>query len=94
MILLIYTKEKELIQMKLVNQDNEIVICLATLESVKQALIWEYIDHLDNNVLVLENEIYDQEAVVKISDILQSIKFAETLEDLEEYIGDIGWKLV
>ena len=80
--------------MKLVNQDNEIVISLATLESVKQALIWEYIDHLDNNVLVLENEIYDQEAVVKISDILQSIKFAETLEDLEEYIGDIGWKLV
>ena len=80
--------------MKLLNQDNQIVISLATLESVKQALIWEYIDHLDNNVLVLENEIYDQEAVVKISDILQSIKFAETLEDLEEYIGDIGWKLV
>ena len=80
--------------MKLVNQEKEIVISLATLESVKQALIWEYIDHIDNNVLVLENEIYDQEAVVKISDILQSIKFAETLEDLEEYISDINWKLV
>ena len=92
MILLIYTKEKELIQMKLLNQDNEIVISLATLESVKQALILEYIDHIDNNIL--DNEIYDQEAVVSISETLQSIKFAETMEDLEEYIADINWKLV
>lgn len=92
MILLIYTKEKELIQMKLLNQDNEIVISLATLESVKQALIWEYIDHIDNNIL--DNEIYDQEAVVITSDTLQSIKFAETMEDLQEYIADINWKLV
>lgn len=80
--------------MKLLDQENNIVISIATLESVKHALIWEYIDHLDNNVLVLESEIYDTEAVVKISNILQSIKFAETMEDLEEYIGDIGWKLV
>jgi len=79
--------------MKLLNQENEIVISIATLESVKQALIWEYIDHLDNNVLVLESEIYDTEAVVKISNILQSIKFAETLEDLQEYISDINWKM-
>ena len=78
--------------MKLVNQDNEIVISLATLESVKQALIWEYIDHIDNNIL--DNEIYDQEAVVVTSETLQSIKFAETMEDLEEYIADINWKLV
>ena len=92
MILLIYTKEKELIQMKLLNQDNQIVISLATLESVKQALILEYIDHIDNNIL--DNEIYDQEAVVSISETLQSIKFAETMEDLEEYIADINWKLV
>ena len=92
MILLIYTKEKELIQMKLLNQDNQIVISLATLESVKQALIWEYIDHIDNNIL--DNEIYDQEAVVVTSETLQSIKFAETMEDLEEYIADINWKLV
>ena len=92
MILLIYTKEKELIQMKLLNQDNEIVISLATLESVKQALILEYIDHIDNNIL--DNEIYDQEAVVSISETLQSIKFAETMEDLQEYIADINWKLV
>ena len=78
--------------MKLVNQDNEIVISLATLESVKQALIWEYIDHIDNNIL--DNEIYDQEAVVITSDTLQSIKFAETMEDLQEYIADINWELV
>lgn len=78
--------------MKLLNQDNEIVISLATLESVKQALIWEYIDHIDNNIL--DNEIYDQEAVVITSDTLQSIKFAETMEDLQEYIADINWKLV
>ena len=78
--------------MKLVNQDNEIVISLATLESVKQALIWEYIDHIDNNIL--DNEIYDQEAVVVTSETLQTIKFAETMEDLEEYIADINWKLV
>ena len=79
--------------MKLLNQENKIVISIATLESVKHALIWEYIDHLDNNVLVLESEIYDTEAVVKISNILQSIKFAETLEDLQEYISDINWKM-
>ena len=78
--------------MKLVNQDNEIVISITTLESVKQALIWEYIDHIDNNIL--DNEIYDQEAVVSISETLQSIKFAETMEDLQEYIADINWKLV
>ena len=92
MILLIYTKEKELIQMKLVNQDNEIVISITTLESVKQALIWEYIDHIDNNIL--DNEIYDQEAVVVTSETLQAIKFADTMEDLQEYIADINWKLV
>ena len=78
--------------MKLVNQDNEIVISITTLESVKQALICEYIDHIDNNIL--DNEIYDQEAVVSISETLQSIKFAETMEDLQEYIADINWKLV
>ncbi|WDQ44025.1 hypothetical protein ESA2_CDS28 [Staphylococcus phage ESa2] len=92
MILLIYTKEKELINMKLLNQENQIVISIATLESVKQALIWEYIDHIDNNIL--GNKIYDTEAVVITSDTLQSIKFAETMEDLQEYISDINWKLV
>lgn len=80
--------------MKLLNQENKIVISITTLESVKHALIWEYIDHIDNNIWNGELEdTEDTEAVVKISDILQSIKFAETLEDLEEYIGDIGWKL-
>ncbi|AVX47375.1 hypothetical protein C5023_000245 [Staphylococcus phage vB_SauM_0414_108] len=92
MIILNYTKEKELIQMKLINRDNEIVISIATLESVKQALIWEYIDHLDNNIL--DSKIYDQEAVVVTSDTLQSIKFADTMEELEEYVNDIGWKLI
>ncbi|WOZ17325.1 hypothetical protein [Staphylococcus phage vB_SauM-V1SA09] len=78
--------------MKLINRDNEIVISIATLESVKQALIWEYIDHIDNNIL--GNEIHDTEAVVVTSKTLQTIKFAETLEDLQEYIADINWKLV
>ncbi|AJA42175.1 hypothetical protein [Staphylococcus aureus] len=78
--------------MKLLNQENQIVISIATLESVKQALIWEYIDHLDNNIL--GNKIYDTEAVVVTSETLQTIKFAETIEDLQEYIADINWKLV
>lgn len=78
--------------MKLLNQDNEIVISIATLESVKHALIWEYIDHIDNNIL--GNKLYDSEAVVITSETLQSIKFAETMEDLQEYIADINWKLV
>ncbi|QVD57982.1 hypothetical protein BT3_021 [Staphylococcus phage BT3] len=78
--------------MKLLNRDNEIVISIATLESVKQALIWEYIDHIDNNIL--GSEIYDTEAVVVTSKTLQSIKFADTMEDLQEYIADINWKLV
>ena len=83
---------KGVLKMKLVDQEKEIVISLATLESVKQALIWEYIDHIDNNIL--DNEIYDQEAVVVTSETLQTIKFADTMEDLEEYISDINWKLV
>lgn len=78
--------------MKLLNQENQIVISIATLESVKHALIWEYIDHLENNIL--DNEIYDTEAVVITSETLQSIKFADTIGELEEYISDIGWKLV
>ena len=80
--------------MKLLNQDNQILISLATLESVKHALIWEYIDHIDYNIWNGELDDEDTEAVVKISDILQSIKFADTMEDLEEYIADINWKLV
>ena len=78
--------------MKLLNQDNQIVISLATLESVKQALIWEYIDHIDNNIL--GNEIHDTRAVVVTSETLQTIKFADTMEDLQEYIADINWELV
>lgn len=78
--------------MKLLDQENNIVICLVTLESVKHALIWEYIDHIDYNIW--DNQLDDTEAVVSISETLQAIKFAETLEDLEEYISDINWKLV
>lgn len=78
--------------MKLLNRDNQTVVNTVTLENVKQALIWEYIDHLDNNIL--DSKIYDHRAIVVTSDTLQSIKFAETMEDLEEYIADINWKLV
>ncbi|WBF81135.1 hypothetical protein FMLHJGGC_00082 [Staphylococcus phage BSwM-KMM1] len=78
--------------MKLLNQENQIVISIATLESVKHALIWEYIDHIDYNIW--DNQLDDTEAVVSISETLQSIKFAETMEDLQEYIADINWKLV
>ena len=78
--------------MKLLNQENEIVISIATLESVKHALIWEYIDHIDYNIW--DNQLDDTEAVVSISETLQTIKFAETMEDLQEYIADINWKLV
>lgn len=81
-----------MIKMKLLNRDNEIVKEMVTFRDIKNALIWEYIDHLDNNIL--DNEIYDTEAVVITSDILQSIKFADTIEDLQEYISDINWKLV
>lgn len=80
--------------MKLLDQENNIVISLTTLNSVKHALIWEYIDHIDNNIWESELDDDGTEAVVKISDILQSIKFADTMEDLEEYISDINWKLV
>ena len=78
--------------MKLLNRDNEIVISLVTLESVKHALIWEYIDHIDNNIL--DDKLYDSEAVVVTSETLQTIKFANTMECLQEFISDIGWKLV
>ena len=78
--------------MKLLNAENQIVISIATLESVKHELIWEYIDHIDNNIW--NNQLDDTEAVVNISDTLQSIKFADTMEDLQEYIADINWKLV
>ena len=77
--------------MKLLNQENQIVISIATLESVKQALIWEYIDHLDNNIL--DDTIYDTSAIVVTSDILQSIKFANDLSELFQYVHYIGWEL-
>lgn len=93
MIILNYKlKEKEMMTMKLLNRDNEIVISLVTLESVKHALIWEYIDHIDNNIL--DDKLYDSEAVVVTSETLQTIKFANTMECLQEFISDIGWKLV
>ena len=78
--------------MKLLNRDNQTVVNTVTLENVKQALIWEYIDHLDNNIL--DSKIYDHRAIVVTTDTLQSIKFAETMEDLEEYVNDIGWELI
>ena len=76
--------------MKLLNQEKEIIISIATLESVKQALIWEYIDHLDNNIL--DDTIYDTSAIVVTSDILQSIKFANDLSELFQYVHYIGWE--
>lgn len=76
--------------MKLLNQENKIVISIATLESVKHALIWEYIDHLDNNIL--NGTIYDTSAIVVTSETLQSIKFANDLSELLEYVYDIGWE--
>ena len=76
--------------MKLFNQEKQIVISLVTLESVKQALIWEYIDHIDNNVL--NDTIYDTRAIVVTSDTLQSIKYANDLSELLQYVYDIGWE--
>lgn len=76
--------------MKLLNQENEIVISILTLESVKQVLIWEYIDHLDNNIL--DDTIHDTSAIVVTSKTLQSIKFANDLSELLQYVYDIGWK--
>ena len=76
--------------MKLFNQEKQIVISLVTLESVKQALIWEYIDHIDNNIL--NDTIYDTRAIVVTSDTLQSIKYANDLSELLQYVYDIGWE--
>ena len=76
--------------MKLLNQENKIVISIATLESVKHALIWEYIDHIDNNIL--DSTIYDTSAIVVTSETLQSIKYANDLSELLEYVYDIGWE--
>ena len=75
--------------MKLLNQENKIVISIATLESVKKALIWEYIDHIDNNIL--DDTIHDTSAIVVTSETLQSIKFANDLSELLEYVYAIGW---
>ena len=76
--------------MKLLNQEKQIVISIATLESVKQALIWEYIDHIDNNIL--DSTIHDTSAIVVTSDTLQSIKYANDLSELLEYVHNIGWE--
>ena len=76
--------------MKLLNRDNQTVVSTVTLENVKQALIWEYIDHLDNNIL--DDTIYDTSAIVVTSDILQSIKFANDLSELFQYVHYIGWE--
>jgi len=77
--------------MKLLNRDNQTVVSKVTLENLKHALIWEYLDHLDNNIL--DGTIHDTNAIVVTSETLQTIKFAETFEDLQEYISDINWKL-
>ena len=76
--------------MKLLNRDNQTVVSTVTLENVKQALIWEYIDHIDNNIL--NGTIYDTSAIVVTSETLQSIKFANDLSELLEYVCDIGWE--
>ena len=76
--------------MKLLNRDNQTVVSTVTLENVKQALIWEYIDHIDNNIL--NGTIYDTSAIVVASETLQSIKFANDLSELLEYVYDIGWE--
>ena len=76
--------------MKLLNRDNQTVVSTVTLDSVKQALIWEYIDHIDNNIL--NDTIHDTSAIVVISDTLQSIKYANDLSELLEYVYDIGWE--
>ena len=76
--------------MKLLNRDNQTVVSTVTLDSVKQALIWEYIDHIDNNIL--DSTIYDTSAIVVTSETLQSIKYANDLSELLEYVYDIGWE--
>ena len=76
--------------MKLLNRDNQTVVSTVTLENVKQALIWEYIDHIDNNIL--NGTIYDTSAIVVTSETLQSIKFANDLSELLKYVYDIGWE--
>ena len=76
--------------MKLLNRDNQTVVSTVTLENVKQALIWEYIDHIDNNIL--NSTIHDTSAIVVTSDTLQSIKYANDLSELLEYVYDIGWE--
>ena len=76
--------------MKLLNRDNQTVVSTVTLENVKQALIWEYIDHIDNNIL--DSTIYDTSAIVVTSETLQSIKYANDLSELLEYVYDIGWE--
>ena len=76
--------------MKLLNRDNQTVVSTVTLDSVKQALIWEYIDHIDNNIL--DSTIYDTSAIVVTSETLQSIKYANDLSELLEYVYDTGWE--
>ena len=76
--------------MKLVNRDGQVVIDEVTLDNVKYKLLQEYVDHIDNNIL--DNKIHDINAIISISDILQSIKYARSLEELVEYVRDIGWK--
>ena len=76
--------------MKLLNRDNQTVVSTVTLDSVKQALIWEYIDHIDSNIL--DSTIYDTSAIVVTSETLQSIKYANDLSELLEYVYDIGWE--
>lgn len=74
--------------MLLLNQHNDIVVKNVDFEIVQKALIFEYIDHIDYNIS--DSTIYDIEAIVIISDILQSIKFANDLTELQEYINNIG----
>ena len=76
--------------MKLVNRDGQVVIDEVTLDNIKYELLQEYVGHIDNNIL--DNKIHDINAIISISDILQSINHAKSLMELVGYVKDIGWK--
>ena len=74
--------------MELVNQYNEFQSEADNLEDIRKAIIFELIDHLNNN----REYCYDNMDSLALD--LDTVKFTNDIKILDEFIKDFGWKYV
>ena len=74
--------------MILVNQYNEFQSEADNIEDIRKAIIFELIDHLNNN----REYCYDNMDSLALD--LDTVKFTNDIKRLNEFIKDFGWKYV